>query len=99
MGLSAGGRGDRSDDRRFRMARTGPGFVIGVLVGGFGGFAAGYLLSRNGHSDADHSIGSIDLTPAIELKNRALTSAEQPAKPEQAEEKPACSRRRQQLSL
>ncbi len=89
MGLSAGGRGDRSDDRRFRMARTGPGFVIGVVVGGFGGFAAGYLLSRNGHSDADRSIGSIDLTPAIELKNRVRTPVDLPAKPEKPEEKPA----------
>ncbi len=70
------------------MARTGPGFVIGVLVGGFGGFAAGYLLSRNGHSDSDHSIGSIDLTPAIELKNRVRPSAVEPAKPDEAEEQP-----------
>ena len=74
------------------MARTGPGFVVGVLVGGLSGFAAGYLLSRDGHSDADHSIGSIDLTPAIELKTRVRASADEPArpaKPERAEEKPA----------
>jgi hypothetical protein len=67
------------------MAR-GPGFVIGVLVGGLGGFAAGYLLSRDGHSDAGGSIGSIDLTPTIELKNHAPVAEEAP---EEAEEKPA----------
>ncbi len=71
------------------MARTGPGFVMGVLVGGLSGFAAGYLLSRNGHSNADHSIGSIDLTPAMELKNRIRVPSDEPAKPERAEEKPA----------
>jgi hypothetical protein len=67
------------------MAR-GPGFVIGVLVGGLGGFAAGYLLSRDGPTDANTSIGSIDLTPAIELKNHAPIGAEVE---ETAEEKPA----------
>lgn len=66
------------------MAR-GPGFVIGVLVGGLGGFAAGYLLSRDGQVDATGSIGSIDLTPTIELKNDAPKAAEAP----EAEEKPA----------
>ena len=71
------------------MARTGPGFVIGVLVGGLGGFAAGYLLSRDGHSDADHSMGSIDLTPAIELKNHAPAAADDPTKPGKVEEQPA----------
>jgi hypothetical protein len=67
------------------MAR-GPGFVIGVLVGGLGGFAAGYLFSRDGQADANGSIGSIDLTPTIELKNHAPVAAEAP---EEAEEKPA----------
>jgi len=67
------------------MAR-GPGFVIGVLVGGLGGFAAGYLLSRDGQADNNGSIGSIDLTPTIELKNHAPVAAEAP---EEAEEKPA----------
>jgi hypothetical protein len=52
------------------MARTGPGFVIGVLVGGLGGFAAGYLISRDGHGNSDASVGSIDLTPTIELRDR-----------------------------
>jgi hypothetical protein len=50
------------------MTRTGPGFVIGVLVGGLGGFAAGYLLSRDGHGIGEAAVGSIDLTPTIELK-------------------------------
>jgi len=67
------------------MAR-GPGFVIGVLVGGLGGFAAGYLLSRDGQADTGGSIGSIDLTPTIELKNHAPVAAEAV---EEAEEKPA----------
>jgi hypothetical protein len=71
------------------MAR-GPGFVIGVLVGGLGGFAAGYLLSRDGPADASGSIGSIDLTPTIELKNRAPVAAEAEGQTEEeAEEKPA----------
>jgi len=51
-----------------------------------GGFAAGYLLSRDGQADANGSIGSIDLTPTIELKNHAPAAAEAPGK---AEEKPA----------
>jgi hypothetical protein len=51
-----------------------------------GGFAAGYLLSRDGPADANTSIGSIDLTPAIELKNHAPMAAEVE---ETAEEKPA----------
>jgi hypothetical protein len=51
-----------------------------------GGFAAGYLLSRDGPADANTSIGSIDLTPAIELKNHAPMPAEVE---EPAEEKPA----------
>jgi hypothetical protein len=67
------------------MAR-GPGFVIGVLIGGLGGFAAGYLLSRNGPADVSGSIGSIDLTPAVTLKNHAPAAAEAE---ETAEEKPA----------
>ncbi len=67
------------------MAR-GPGFVIGVLVGGLGGFAAGYLLSRDGQADTSGSIGSIDLTPTIELKNHAPVAVEAA---EEAEEKPA----------
>ena len=69
------------------MAR-GPGFVIGVLVGGLGGFAAGDLLSRDGQGDANASIGSIDLTPTIELKNHAPAAADSEAQAE-AEEKPA----------
>ena len=52
------------------MTRTGPGFVIGVLIGGLGGFAAGYLLSRDGHGISEASVGSIDLTPTIELRDR-----------------------------
>ena len=52
------------------MTRTGPGFVIGVLVGGLGGFAAGYLISRDGHGISEAAVGSIDLTPTIELKDR-----------------------------
>jgi hypothetical protein len=67
------------------MAR-GPGFVMGVLVGGLGGFAAGYLLKRDGQADTSGSIGSIDLTPTIELNNHAPVAADAP---EEAEEKPA----------
>jgi hypothetical protein len=52
------------------MTRTGPGFVIGFLVGGLGGFAAGYLLSRDGNGIGEATVGSIDLTPTIELKER-----------------------------
>jgi hypothetical protein len=51
-----------------------------------GGFAAGYLLSRNGPADVSGSIGSIDLTPAVTLKNHAPAAAEAE---ETAEEKPA----------
>jgi hypothetical protein len=62
----------------------GPSFVVGVVVGGLAGFAAGYLLSRDGQADSSGSIGSIDLTPAIELKNhapvaKAAEQAEEPA--------------------
>lgn len=46
------------------MARSN--FALGVVVGGLAGFAAGYLLSRNGQVDADqHGPDSIDLTPAM----------------------------------
>lgn len=70
------------------MARTGPGFVIGVLVGGLGGFAAGYLISRDGHGLSEASVGSIDLTPTIELRDRQPQVA--PADVAEApEEKPA----------
>jgi hypothetical protein len=70
------------------MARSGPGFVVGVLVGGLSGFAAGYLLSRDGKGENEHSLGSIDLTPTIELKDRAPAVGE-PSAQEAAEEKPA----------
>ena len=52
------------------MTRTSPGFVLGVLLGGLGGFAAGYLISRDGHGNTESSVGSIDLTPTIELRDR-----------------------------
>ena len=70
------------------MTRTGPGFVIGVLLGGLGGFAAGYLISRDGQRENEHSLGSIDLTPSIELKDRG-PAVSQPNVQEAAEEKPA----------
>jgi hypothetical protein len=70
------------------MARTGPGFVVGVLVGSLGGFAAGYLLSRDGQGDSEHPLGSIDLTPTIELKDRRPLVADSDIH-EAAEEKPA----------
>jgi hypothetical protein len=70
------------------MARSGPGFVVGVLVGGLGGFAAGYLLSRDGQGESEHSLGSIDLTPTIELKDRGPAVTESQPQ-EEAEEKPA----------
>jgi hypothetical protein len=70
------------------MARTGPGFVIGVLVGGLGGFAAGYLISRDGHGLTEPSVGSIDLTPTIELRDRPSQVAP-PDVAEATQEKPA----------
>jgi hypothetical protein len=78
----------RGEDRRKRMARTGPGFVVGVLVGGLGGFAAGYLLSRDGQGENEHPPGSIDLTPTIELKDHRPVVADVDP-PATAEEKPA----------
>jgi hypothetical protein len=70
------------------MTRTGPGFVIGVLVGGLGGLAAGYLISRNGNGITEASVGSIDLTPTIELKERPPVAAP-PDLAQAPEEKPA----------
>jgi len=50
------------------MARTG-GFLVGVVIGGLGGLAAGYLLSRDNHLERPADVESIDLTPSIELKD------------------------------
>jgi hypothetical protein len=78
----------RGDDRRYLMTRTGPGFVLGVLLGGLGGFAAGYFISRDGHGNAESSVGSIDLTPTIELK-APRPQAVPAATAEASKEKPA----------
>ena len=64
-------------------------FALGFLIGGFGGIAAGYFLSKNGQSEADLAMSSIDLTPpAIELKqpakNPASTNSEAPASAKEA---------------
>jgi hypothetical protein len=70
------------------MTRRGPGFVLGILVGGLGGFAAGYLISRDGHGNTESSVGSIDLTPTIELRGERPQAA--PADvAEASQEKPA----------
>ena len=54
--------------RRKQMERSG--FAAGLVIGSLGGLALGYLLYRNGHHGIDTSPGtSIDLTPAIELKD------------------------------
>lgn len=57
------------------MARSN--FALGVLIGSLAGLAAGYLLSRNGQPGADLSApDSIDLTPALELRqSRAAAGA------------------------
>ncbi|HEV3235307.1 MAG TPA: hypothetical protein VG329_12240 [Candidatus Dormibacteraeota bacterium] len=52
------------------MSRTG--FAVGLVVGGLGGLAVGYLLYRDSQNGAQPApMGSIDLTPAIELKDPA----------------------------
>jgi hypothetical protein len=52
------------------MSRTG--FASGLIVGGLGGLAVGYLLHRESQNGTQpDSMGSIDLTPAIELKDPA----------------------------
>jgi hypothetical protein len=52
------------------MSRTG--FAAGLIVGGLGGLAVGYLLYRDTKNGAEPaSMGSIDLTPPIELKDPA----------------------------
>lgn len=56
------------------MARSN--FALGVLIGGLAGLAAGYLLSRNGQAGADLSApDSIDLTPALELRQSRAAAA------------------------
>jgi hypothetical protein len=52
------------------MARSG--FAAGLIVGGLGGLAIGYLLYRNSQDDASQpAVSSIDLTSSIELKDPA----------------------------
>jgi hypothetical protein len=52
------------------MARSR--FAVGLIVGGLGGLAVGYLLNRNSQEDASKpAVASIDLTPTIELKDPA----------------------------
>jgi hypothetical protein len=56
--------------RRNQMARSG--FAAGLIVGGLGGLAIGYLLYRGSQNGAEPALpGSIDLTPTIELKDPA----------------------------
>jgi hypothetical protein len=50
------------------MARGG--FALGLLIGGLGGLAAGYVLSKNGSPEADIPIQAIELTDALK-KNDA----------------------------
>ncbi|MEA2646144.1 MAG: hypothetical protein QOE92_1227 [Chloroflexota bacterium] len=48
------------------------GFAAGLVIGSLGGLAMGYLLYRNVENGSDpSSAGSIDLTPAIELREPA----------------------------
>jgi hypothetical protein len=50
------------------MSRSG--FAAGVIIGGLGGLAIGYLLYRSSQNGADQAaLNSIDLTPSIELKD------------------------------
>lgn len=51
------------------MARNG--FATGLVVGGLGGLAIGYLLYRSSRNGAQEPTPSIDLTPTIELKDPA----------------------------
>lgn len=51
------------------MARSG--FAAGLIMGGLGGLAVGYLLQRSSKNGAEQpAMNTIDLTPSIELKGR-----------------------------
>lgn len=41
-------------------------FALGLVLGGLAGVAAGYLISRNGHTEDVPASATIDLTPAME---------------------------------
>jgi hypothetical protein len=49
-------------------------FALGLVIGGLGGLAAGYVISRNGQPEAEAPAGAIDLTNAIS-KNETPGSA------------------------
>jgi hypothetical protein len=66
------------------------GFALGVAVGGLVGVAVGYLMSRNGHLEAEMPVGSIDLTPTMEAE---IAKAESPSVAEAT--RPARARRKE----
>ena len=64
------------------------GFVFGVAVGGLVGVAVGYLISRDGHIEAESPMGSIDLTPTMEAEISAPPAGDAP-RPARARRKEA----------
>jgi hypothetical protein len=69
------------------MARSE--FALGVAVGGLAGVAVGYLISRNGHTEAEPPLAAIDLTPARDAGPVEPLETAEKARPARARRKEA----------